>query len=92
MAFLLDGIFGSIQSFVDGMLESVHQATHAFTRRLVRRFFLFLFAFLGIIFLLVGLAQLLSAMYRLPGAGETIMGIFILLISLTIHAFTKDDR
>lgn len=90
--FLFDGIFGSIQSFVDGVLESVHEATHSFTRRLARRVFLFLFAFLGIVFLLFGLAELLSAMYRLPGAGEAIMGIFILLISLVIYTFTKDDR
>lgn len=92
MIFLLESIFGSVQTFVDGLLESIHQATHAFTRRLARRVFLFLFAFLGLLFLLVGVAQLLGSMYRLPGAGETIMGMFILLISLVIYAFTKEDR
>src|SRR3989344_2067650 len=30
-AFLLDNIFQSIQSFVDGAVESVHQATRALT-------------------------------------------------------------
>ncbi|OGI16220.1 MAG: hypothetical protein A3E38_01815 [Candidatus Moranbacteria bacterium RIFCSPHIGHO2_12_FULL_54_9] len=90
-AFLLDNIFQSIQSFVDGAVESVHQATRAFTRRLVRGTFLLLFAFLGIIFLLVGLAELLSAAYQFPGSGETIVGIFILFTALILYIFTRDD-
>lgn len=89
---LLESVFKGIQSSFDGALDRAHQAVHAFTGRLARRVFLFFFAFLGIVFLLVGVAQLLSAMYRVPGAGEAIMGIFILLISLVIYTFTKDDR
>lgn len=90
--FFLNSIFGSIQSFVERSLVSVHEAIHMFTRGLVRRTFLFLFAFMGIVFLLLGLAKLLSAMYQFPGSGEAIMGIFILLISLVIYAFAKNDR
>lgn len=89
---LLEAIFGSVQAFVEGTIESAHRATHTFTRRLAHRMFLFLLAFLGIVFLLIGVAKLLSAMYRFPGAGEAIMGIFILLISLVLYAFARDDR
>ena len=89
---LLETVIRSIQSFADGTIKSVHQAVHTFTRRLAHRTFLFLFAFLGIVFLLVGLSKLLGAMYQLPGAGEAIMGAFILLISLVMYAFNRDDR
>lgn len=89
---LLESMFKGIQASFDGALERAHQAVHAFTGRLARRIFIFFFACLGLIFLLVGVAQFLSAMYRFPGAGEAIMGIFILLISLILYMFTKDDR
>lgn len=89
---LLEGMFKGIQSSFDGALERTHQAVHAFTGRLARRIFIFFFACLGLIFLLVGVAQLLSTMYRFPGAGETIMGIFILLISLVIYVFDRTDN
>ena len=89
---LLESFFKGIQSSFDGALNRVHQAGHAFTQKLARRVFLFLFAFLGLIFLLVGLAQLLSTAYRFPGVGETLMGAFILLISLVLYVFNRDDR
>ncbi|MDP3957788.1 MAG: hypothetical protein Q8Q10_04815 [bacterium] len=90
--FLLESVFKGIQSSFDGALNRAHQAVHAFTQKLARRVFLFFFAFLGLIFLLVGLAQLLSTAYRFPGAGETLMGAFILLISLVLYVFNRDDH
>lgn len=89
---LLESVFKGIQVSFDGALERAHQAVHAFTGRLARRVFLFFFAFLGLIFLLVGVAQLLSAVYQFPGAGETLMGISILLISLVLYAFSRDNH
>ncbi|MDO8565908.1 MAG: hypothetical protein Q7S04_01845 [Candidatus Moranbacteria bacterium] len=89
---LLESVFKGIQSSFDEALLRVHQAVHAFTRKLARRVFLFFFAFLGLIFLLIGLAELLSTAYRFPGAGETLMGMFILLISLVLYVFGRDDH
>ncbi len=89
---LLETVVRSIQSFFDGTMKSVHQAVHAFTDNLARRIFLLLFSFLGIVFLLTGLAKLLSAVYRLPGTGEMIVGALILLVALVMYAFRKNDR
>ena len=89
---LLETVVRSIQSFFDGTMKSFHQAVHAFTDNLARRIFLVLFSFLGIVFLLLGLAKLLSAIYRLPGIGELIVGAFILLIALVMYAFRRDNR
>lgn len=89
---LLETVFNGIQSSFDGALERAHQVVHTFTKKLAKRVFLFFFAFLGLIFLLVGLAQLLSTAYRFPGAGETLMGVFILLSSLVLYVFHRDDH
>ena len=89
---LLDGVVRGIQSFVDGTLENIHRTVHSFVKKLGRRVFLFCFAFVGVVFLLVGVAQILSAMYRFPGSGEAIMGIFILLICLVVYAFERSDN
>lgn len=89
---LLEGVFKGIQASFDGALNRAHQTVHAFTQKLARRIFIFFFAFLGLIFLLAGMAELLSTAYRFPGAGETFMGLFILLISLVLYVFSRDDR
>lgn len=88
---LLDGIFGSLSSFVSSMVHMIHETTHAVTRRLARRAFLFLFSFAGIVFLLVGFAKLLNSVYQFPGLGETIVGMLVLLISLVIYALTRNE-
>lgn len=89
---LLDTVLKGIQSSFDGVLGRAHQAVHAFTQKLARQIFIFFFAILGLIFLLVGLAQLLGAAYRFPGAGEVMMGVFILLISLVLYVFSRDNH
>lgn len=92
MGFLMETVFRNIQSFVDGVLGSVQEATDAFTRRLARRAFLFFFALVGFIFLFLGFARLLSTMYRMPGLGEAIVGVGILVIVLIVYIFNKDDN
>lgn len=87
MKLLIDVVVRSVQSFVDGTIENVRQMTQAFTKRVARQVFLFCFALLGIVLLLVGLAQLLSAVYGVPGIGAMIMGMFILTIVLVVYLF-----
>lgn len=89
---LLESVFKGIQASFDDALLRAHQAVHAFVRNLAQQMFLFFFAFLGFIFLLVGLAKLLSTAYNFPGAGETFMGAFILLTSVVLYAFGRNDH
>ena len=88
---LLESVFGGFQSLIEGMFGGLREMAQAFTRRLARQTFLLLFAFLGSVFLLVGGAEFISARYQLPGVGEMLVGIFILLISLVAYLATKDD-
>ncbi|MEK9151060.1 MAG: hypothetical protein AAB547_00320 [Patescibacteria group bacterium] len=87
---LLETVIRSIQSFFDGTMKGIHQAVHAFTDNLARRMFLLLLSSLGAVFLLVGLAKLLSAIYPVPGTGEMTVGALILLIALVMYAFRRD--
>ncbi len=89
ISYLLDGIFGSIQSFVSGAVESIEEAVQAIASRLAKQAFIVFLAFLGIAFLLVGLSRLFSAILQMPGAGEALMGIVILLLSLVLYMFTR---
>lgn len=86
---LMDSVVRGIQSFIDGAIESVEQAVHAFMKKTAQQVFLFALAFFGIIFLLVGLAQILSSMYGVPGSGEALMGVFILVIVFIAYIFER---
>ena len=92
MIFLLETIFGSVQSMVEGVLESVHQAVQVFTRELALRAFIFLFTLAGVLFFLFGAADFLSASFRTPGAGGMIVGVFMLLLSLVVYAFKSTSQ
>jgi len=86
---LVDGVVRSVQSLIDGALTSVEQSIQRFTQKLTQQVFLICFGFVGIIFLLIGFAQLLSAVYHIPGSGEAIMGIFILIIVFGVYALDR---
>ncbi len=92
MMFLLENIFGSVQTFVDGALGSVHEAAHVFMTRLALRAFVFFFTLAGFIFFFSGASELLSAVFRIPGMGGITVGLFMLLLSLVIHVFSLPER
>lgn len=86
---LLDGAIRGIQSFIDGALQSVEQKVQSITKRVAEQILLFCLTILGIVFLLVGLSQLLSATYGVPGSGESMVGVFILVTVLMVYLFDR---
>lgn len=88
---LLDNVFGTIQTFVEGSINSVHEAVHGFTRQLVKRAFLLFFALFGVTLICVGFAEFLSILYKMPGVGEMVVGAFVLLIALVGYAFHRSE-
>lgn len=86
---LLDGVLSSFQAFVNGTLTSVQEATQVFTQKLMQQAFLFFFALFGFILVFLGLANVLSALYRFPGVGEMIVGLLILSATLVLFAFNR---
>src|SRR5512133_1674935 len=89
MGLLLDVVVRSAQSFVDGAIDSVQQTAERITQKVTRRVFIFCFAFIGILFLLIGFAHLLDAIYHVPGLGMVVMGVFILTIVLIVSLFDR---
>lgn len=87
---LLDGVLGSLQSLVTGLLESAEEAVSALARRLAHQVFVLALALLGLAFLFFGLARSLDTWLRFPGAGETIVGGCLLLIGLGVATFHRD--
>lgn len=89
---LMDSVIRGVQSFIDGALESVRQMVQTFTGRVARQVLLLCFAFVGMVFLLVGFSQLLSAAYHIPGLGAVIIGVFVLVIVLTMYIFDRNKQ
>lgn len=85
--FLLENIFGVIKSFVDRMFDSAQEAAAVFTKNLVLRLVLVVFIVVGMVFLLIGMARLLSSQYQIPGGGEALVGLLVLLVSFVLYAF-----
>lgn len=90
--FLMESIFRNIQGVFDGAFASVHAAVQTFTRRLAQRALFFFLTLVGLTFLLLGLARLLSTLYGMPGLGELIVGVCILLIALVLYIFNRNDN
>jgi len=86
----LEIIFQSIRSFVDGTIESVHQAIHRFAQNVMRKTAAFFFLLLGFAFIFVGFAKLLNAVYQIPGIGESMIGVCMLLLALVLYAFSRE--
>lgn len=87
--FLLENIFVVVKSFVEKIFDSAGEAAAVFTKNLILRVVLVVFIVVGIVFLLIGVARLLSAEYQLPGAGEALVGLAVLLVSFVLYAFIK---
>lgn len=90
--FLLENIFKSIQSSFNRVVGKTRQAALSLVDKIMERMFLFLFAFLGAVLLLVGLSQLASTVYQVPGSGEIMIGIFILTAVFIIYMFIRKDN
>ena len=86
---LLENVFGTIRSFVEGTVGVVQMAVQEVTGGLMKRLFFFLSIICGAYFLLTGVAQMLSFVARRPGMGEMMIGFFILFTCWVIHVFTK---
>lgn len=87
--FLMENIFVVVKSFVDKMFDSAQETAAVFTKNLIIRATLVVFIVVGIVFLLVGVARILSSQYQIPGGGEALVGLLVLLISFVLYGFIK---
>ena len=88
--FFLEIIFQSIRAFIDGTIESMHQAAHRFAQSMMRKMAAFFFCLIGFAFIFAGFAKLLNAAYPIPGIGEATVGVFMLLLASVLYAFSRE--
>lgn len=88
---LFDMIFGGVGSIVEGLFESVVTAVETALSSAVRKLFAGVLAVLGLIFLLLGFAELLDFVYQVPGVGNIIVGVVVFVIA-TIVMLTANQR
>lgn len=79
---ILGPLFAKIQDFFVDLFSSAREATEGYLRRIVQGLVVAVGALVGVIFVLIGVAQYVSGLYGRPGLGEMIVGGGILLISL----------
>ncbi|MDD2767008.1 MAG: hypothetical protein PHH40_04625 [Candidatus Moranbacteria bacterium] len=89
MEFLLDTAVQNIRSLVDGALDTVRQTAEKFTYNVTKQIMLFCLALIGVIFFLVGCAQILSDLFRFPGLGFIIIGISVLMFVATTYFLNR---
>lgn len=89
---LLEGVFGSVESIIAGVIASAKKTTSDIIRKVARSVFALFMALLGIIFLLIGGARLLSTALGRPGLGEVVVGLVIFVVALVLYASTREDN
>ena len=87
---LLETIVGGIRGVVEGTVGHIKHGVETVIQKLARRTGFLLFAFVGILFLLVGAARFLDDIYRIPGSGELVVGVFV--FSFSIFAYILDNQ
>lgn len=88
---LFESIFGSMEAIVEGMIANAKESTANFIRDIVRSIFVLFLAFLGLVFLLIGVARLLDGFMHMAGFGEVVVGLFVFMVSLLIHFLGKRE-
>lgn len=92
MMALLDGIFGSVERIIGGVIDSVTQTTADVIRRGARTLLALFLALVGIIFFLSGSSQFLSTLWQVPGLGEMVVGGVVFVVALISYAVIRDEK
>lgn len=82
MSLLTGVLFGKVQEFFSGVFLSAKDATEAYVKHMIQKLIIGLSVVVGLLFILIGLAQVISYVYQKPGLGEIIVGGAILILSL----------
>lgn len=92
LGFLKESLALGVEGVIQSVFGVVEQGTLTLFHKLLRCFALFFFSLLAGVFLLVGVARVLNAVYHVPGVGEIVVGAFILagvLLTYMIQQFNQ---
>jgi hypothetical protein len=79
---LIDPVTDRVQGVIGNTLTQIRETSTGFTKRLIEMVVVAALGFVGIVFVLMGLALFLESQVDVPGSGLAYVGIGILLFSL----------
>lgn len=79
---LIDPVADRVQGVIGNTLVQIRETSTGFTKRLIEMVVVACLGFVGIVFVLMGLALFLESQVDVPGSGLAYVGIGILLFSL----------
>lgn len=79
---LIDPVADRVQGVIGSTLVQIRETSTGFTKRLIEMVVVACLGFVGIVFILMGLALFLESQVDVPGSGLAYVGIGILLFSL----------
>ena len=88
-SWILDTVFGSIRTLVEGLLENITEGIEGIITRVARRAFAMVLAVFGLWFLLSGFADVLSYIYGVPGLGGVLVGVIVFGSAVLFSALWK---
>lgn len=85
----LDRMFDTVEIFTERLMHLLSDTAETLVTRAVQRLFGLLLLGVGIVFVLVGGAEILNQIFRFPGVGELIVGAFILFVTSIVLLATR---
>lgn len=85
---ITEGILSDARAFI----RSAEDQFKAFVEITIIRSLLILSAFVGYIFILVGMGEILDSFFRFPGAGTLFVGIMTLLLSFIVFSLVGSQK
>lgn len=89
---VIEMVLASFRSWFEAVIAGVERSIHEAVARIARQVFILFLALLGIAFLLFGFAKMLSALFQVPGTGESVVGIIMLVMAFLLIFFTRAEK
>lgn len=88
-SWIFETVFGSVQSLVAQLFDSVATGVEDMLNRIARRGFVLILAVVGMLFLLTGFARLLDFLYGVPGIGQVVVGTLVFSTAVILSALWR---
>lgn len=84
VASLFERVLGTVENFGNTLLNSISNKAEELVNQGVHRLFGLLILATGMIFFLIGAAQVMNQLFQFQGVGEMIIGTLILLVTAIV--------
>lgn len=89
---VIEMVLASFRGWFDAAVSSIERSVTEAMVRIAQQVVVFLLALFGLAFLLFGLAKMLSYLFQVPGIGESIVGVFMLVMAFILMLFTREKK